>query len=78
MTSSVEPGRKIGNPAEEVRSYPNPFNQRTTIRYQLPEDSYVTITICNLQGQIVTKLVNNLYQEAGPHTVAWNASGFAI
>ena len=53
------------------QSYPNPFNPATTIHYDLSDDSFVNISIYNIQGQLVTKLVNEK-QSAGNHR---NGSG---
>ena len=52
---------------------PNPFNPSTEITYALPELSYVRLTIYNLLGQEVVKLVDG-EQPAGFHTVEWDAS----
>ena len=59
--------------AEGVQSYPNPFNQCTTILYKVPEDAYVTIIVYNIQGQIVSNLFKNLFHETGFHAVEWDA-----
>jgi hypothetical protein len=53
------------------QNYPNPFNPSTTIKYQLPQSSQVTIGIYNLLGQKVRTLLND-NQEPGDHEVTWN------
>jgi hypothetical protein len=59
-----------------AQNYPNPFNPSTTIRYELPAESQVAITILNILGQEVATLVNEV-QKAGSRSVEWNASNFA-
>ena len=54
-------------------AYPNPFNPSTTIRYGVPERSYVRLTVINTLGQIVTDLVD-AEQSAGWNQVVWNAN----
>ena len=53
-------------------NFPNPFNPFTTLHYNLPEQAHVTITIYNLMGREVTRLVNTT-QKAGFKSVQWNA-----
>ena len=53
------------------QNYPNPFNPTTTIRYDLPEDSNVRISIYNLLGQQVKLLTNN-FEAAGYKTIRWH------
>ena len=48
----------------------------TTIKYGLPEDAKVKLTIYNLLGQKVSNLIN-INQKAGYHQVVWNASKYA-
>ena len=54
------------------QNYPNPFNPVTTIRYDLPEESDVTLTIYDITGRIVKTLVQET-QQAGIKNVVWNA-----
>ena len=53
------------------QNYPNPFNPVTTINYELPEESFVTIRVYNLVGQQVTDIVSKV-KPAGYHQVMWN------
>ena len=54
-------------------AYPNPFNPITTLRYDLPEDANVSITIYNMMGRQVSTLVSS-QQNAGFKSVRWNAT----
>ncbi|MDZ7362854.1 MAG: Ig-like domain-containing protein [candidate division KSB1 bacterium] len=56
---------------ELSQNYPNPFNPTTQIRYQLPQAVQVSLTIYNMLGQEVRKLVN-AQQPAGYHTAMWD------
>jgi hypothetical protein len=50
---------------------PNPFNPSTTIAYEVPEQTQITLTIYNLLGQEVVRLVDQV-QAAGTYEVIWN------
>jgi hypothetical protein len=54
------------------QNHPNPFNPITFLRYNLPEDGMVNITIYDMMGRIVKTLVNSS-QTAGFKSVQWNA-----
>ncbi len=53
------------------QNYPNPFNPGTTIAFDLPHRSYVTLTIHNVLGEEVARLVDE-FQPAGRHEVYWD------
>ena len=53
-------------------NYPNPFNPVTTIRYDLPKESFVDITVYDMLGNVVYNLVNT-NQSSGYKSVQWNA-----
>ena len=58
------------------QNYPNPFNPITVIDYHLPESAEVLLTVYNLLGQEVKRLVNR-HQQAGTYRFEWDASRFA-
>lgn len=55
------------------QNYPNPFNPKTTICYDLPKPAHVRLSIYNIEGQLVTTLING-DQSAGYQKVMWNAN----
>ena len=55
------------------QNYPNPFNPITSLRYDLPNDGLVNITIYDMMGRIVKTLVNSS-QIAGYKSIQWNAT----
>ena len=55
------------------QNYPNPFNPVTSLRYDLPEDGLVNITVYDMMGRIVKTLVNSS-QTAGYKSIRWNAT----
>ena len=55
------------------QNYPNPFNPVTNISYNLPEESFVNITIYDLLGNVVNNLLNT-NQSSGYKTIQWNAT----
>jgi len=66
--SSEIPSEFLLSPA-----YPNPFNPITTLRYDLPNEGYVTLTIYDINGREINQLVNTV-QSAGHKSVRWNAT----
>ena len=53
--------------------YPNPFNPITILRYDIPKDSFVSITVYDMLGNVVNNLVNT-NQSSGHKSVQWNAT----
>jgi gluconolactonase len=54
-------------------NYPNPFNPSTVINYQLPVNSFVTLTIYDIVGREMEELVNEA-QSMGSYDVTFKAS----
>ncbi|MBD3233194.1 MAG: T9SS type A sorting domain-containing protein [candidate division Zixibacteria bacterium] len=57
-------------------AFPNPFNATTTISFELPYASDVSLEIFNVLGQKVETLANG-HREAGQHTITWDAANQA-
>tara|TARA_Y100000590_G_scaffold399306_1_gene482396 strand:+ start:32613 stop:36320 length:3708 start_codon:yes stop_codon:yes gene_type:complete len=53
------------------QNYPNPFNPTTTIRFEVPTPSQVTLRIYNLMGQEVRTLTRDWFP-IGSHQLMWN------
>ncbi|MFB0516613.1 MAG: glycosyl hydrolase 53 family protein [Candidatus Neomarinimicrobiota bacterium] len=51
--------------------YPNPFNTSTVVTYQIPDRSYLAISVYDLQGRLVRQLDSGI-KEPGTHTLSWN------
>jgi outer membrane protein assembly factor BamB/fibronectin type 3 domain-containing protein len=73
VTQVGEPEIQIPEVLSLSQNYPNPFNPSTTIRYDLPKQSFVTLKIYDLLGREVATLVNEV-RHAGFYTVRWDAS----
>lgn len=56
--------------------FPNPFNPTTSIHYDLPIESHISIIIYNLNGNQIEKLINK-NQYAGTYQIEWNANQYA-
>jgi uncharacterized protein (DUF362 family) len=75
-TSADKPdNRNLPDGFELHQNFPNPFNARTTIRYDLPERHDVTIDIYDNLGRRVDMLINR-NQLAGQHNIGWDATNF--
>jgi len=55
------------------QNFPNPFNPITTLRYDLPEDNFVMLTVYDMLGREINQLVN-AQQQAGFRSVQWDAT----
>ena len=68
-------------PDKEIPSYlvitgnmPNPFSRHTTVRFGIPRDGWVNMTVYDVSGRLVARLVDGSLP-AGYHTVEWAENG---
>jgi len=73
MITSI--GGEINQPTVYAlfQNYPNPFNPTTTIKYQIPEMSFVTLKAYDVLGNEVAALVNE-EKPAGSYKIEFDAS----
>ena len=53
-------------------NFPNPFNPVTTIAFSLAEAEAISVTVYNMLGQEVARLIDNDFRSAGDHQIQWN------
>ena len=54
------------------QNYPNPFNPTTTIKYSIPEQSFVSLKVYDIIGSEVTTLINE-EKPTGTYEITWSA-----
>jgi photosystem II stability/assembly factor-like uncharacterized protein len=59
-----------------LAAYPNPFNGSTRIRYDLDRQAKMQLQIFDLQGRLVTTLLDDI-TEPGRHELLWNADNLS-
>jgi hypothetical protein len=65
---------ELGIPAEYnlAQNYPNPFNPSTTIKFNLPEEGFISLKIYDVMGNEVAVILNE-EKSAGLHSMEFNA-----
>lgn len=59
------------------QNYPNPFNPSTVIRYQLAENSTISLQVFDMLGREVASLANNEQKAAGSYQVTFDAGNLS-
>jgi len=70
LVMSVE-GFELPEVLQLKQNYPNPFNPTTTIEFGIPTQSFVTLTIYDILGQEVNRLVQSELAP-GTYNYQWN------
>jgi len=76
-TSNEELISEIPDQIRLNQNYPNPFNPSTQITYELASPANVSLDVYSITGEKIMTLVNNRFQQAGSHTVSFDASNLA-
>jgi photosystem II stability/assembly factor-like uncharacterized protein len=58
------------------QNYPNPFNPSTTIEFDIPEKSFVSLFLYDVTGRLVEVLANEL-MSPGRYRVSWNGTNYS-
>jgi len=67
------------NPEEYYLSqnFPNPFNPKTNIAFNLPIAGNVSLKIFDISGNLISEVVNNEFYSAGYHKLSFNGESLA-
>lgn len=76
FTSVENAGGVVELPTKFIaaQNYPNPFNPQTTIQFELPTASKVSVKIYDMRGRLVKTLANNVALSAGTHSRIWSGN----
>jgi len=61
---------------ELLQNFPNPFNPSTVIKYSIPKESKVKVSIYSAIGEEIVQLINT-QQNEGYYNVTWNAQNLS-
>ncbi|KAA3611009.1 MAG: T9SS C-terminal target domain-containing protein [Calditrichaeota bacterium] len=75
--TSIKKNPKVVSEYELFQNYPNPFNPVTNIKFNLVEPAKVSLTIYNIRGQRVIKILKNFPKSSGSHKMEIDLSGYA-
>jgi hypothetical protein len=59
------------------QNFPNPFNPSTTIRFDVPQSSLVSLKVYNLLGEVVATIVDGENLSQGSYQVTWDSQNLA-
>lgn len=73
VVSSSAEAPNIPTESDLKQNYPNPFNPTTTLSFDLPEQSTVSLIVYDVLGRKIAELAAGSYP-AGYHSATWNAT----
>ena len=57
---------------ELSQNFPNPFNPSTEIQFMVGKDQLISLNIYDIQGRLVSSMINNSFYSAGFYKMNWN------
>lgn len=72
----VDPYSVIPKTFELNQNYPNPFNPDTKIKFGLPKEVNVKLSVYDVSGRQVELLADQNFN-AGTYEITWNASSYS-
>ncbi len=76
LSGVKEPINSIPSDFELFQNYPNPFNPSTIITFEIPKDNFVELSVYDILGREVEKLVSE-FKQAGRYTVDFNGNNLS-
>jgi hypothetical protein len=76
QVTGVEKSQYIGKTFKLSQNYPNPFNPSTIIKYTIPKETFVTLTVYDILGRKIKTLVSG-EKSAGSYSVEFNAEKYS-
>jgi|GEM_PF-2570597 len=61
-------------PVNSITNYPNPFTNTTTIEFTLEEEQTISLSVYDLRGRLIAKLLENEPKSAGQNQIAFDGS----
>jgi len=74
--NALDPKKSVEDSSLTLSNYPNPFTGQTTIEYNLPDDSSVTLIVTDMTGRQISVLVNNEVKTKGQHTTVFDGANY--
>lgn len=75
--TAVEKTDEVPKGFQLFQNYPNPFNPSTKIKFSVPKASRVSLTVFDMLGRAITKLIDNEEKNAGVYEADFNAAGLS-
>ena len=58
-----------------MNNYPNPFNPETTINYSIPKTAWMSLSIYDIRGELVSTIIDEV-MSPGDYSVTWKGNNF--